>query len=124
MTDAQVEAIDNLTESFMSSGKQTAFDKLFLYIKMMFRKEEEEYREHGHPDLGVHIALHKEFERFLFFFNQKFFIERSKAIDLTETCLYIKNWTVLHNECYDEFMMPYIKINKFIEENHRAVQRP
>jgi hemerythrin len=114
MTEEQANNIVDLAEKFHKSAKQNEFQKMMLQIKMIFRKEEAMYKQHDHPDTWQHIKIHKEFERVMAYFEQTYFNKKEKTISvLNEFCLYVKNWTLLHYECYDKFMMPYIRISEY-----------
>jgi hemerythrin len=117
MTKEEVLIIKNMADTFYDSKLKKDFDDLVLQIKIFFRKEEELYQAHNHPDTMQHTKIHQELERVAFHFEESYFVkkERNKSI-LYEFCLYIKNWTTSHFECYDKFMMPYIRISEFITE--------
>lgn len=122
MTRGQFESIKILAERFEADPSEDNFNELFLTIKIYFREEESLYQDTNHPDLILHKTLHKELERVSYYFYQTYFKEQSYD-DVKEFCLYLKNWTSLHFECYDKSMLPYMNIDKYIQENPHAKKR-
>jgi hemerythrin len=116
MTDDQVKSIEVAANKFNKKPTAGNFSDMALHIKMIFRQEEQLYADHLHPDTQPHTKIHNEFERVMAHFEQTYFVrnEKSKST-LNEFCLYIKNWTTLHKECYDESMMPYIRISQYVQ---------
>jgi hemerythrin-like metal-binding protein len=117
MTEGEVATITEMADKFNKIKTRKKFDELILQMKIFFRKEEELYQDHNHPDARQHTKIHQELERVAAHFEETYFNQNKKTKSvLDEFCLYIKNWTMLHFECYDKSMMPYIRISQYIKE--------
>ena len=108
-----------LRNLFQSHSKITnikkAFEKLNLTAKVIFRKEEAIYRQHGHPDSETHARLHHEFSRTLASFDHQYFItKKNKSEKYVQDLLeYIEAWINDHDLTQDMIMNSYIRISIF-----------
>jgi hypothetical protein len=103
MNTDELDHIHNLATNFEKTKSEHSFDQLYLYIEGCFRKEDSKAN-----CTNYHKDEHNSFKWALSSFHHSYFVDNHKdESTLSEFCLYIKNWTILHKKFYDTFAVQY-----------------
>ena len=116
------ELLETLKELFRTNAETTLLNKSFgefdLTTKVIFRKEEELYEKHLHPDLEMHKRLHNEFSKTLASFEHQYFTtgDDQSTSYVSITMEFIEAWIKQHNQI-DKDTMSYVRISEYINGN-------
>ncbi len=84
------------------------------YSKFYFSIEERLLRRKGYPDFGSHAKAHRQFTK------RSISLRREIAEDIEnlsyEVIDELRNWLVDHILTFDSMYVPFLRINRFVEE--------
>ncbi len=84
------------------------------YSKFYFSTEERHLRRKGYPDFAIHAKAHRQFTK------RSISLRREIAEDIEnlsyEVINELRNWLIDHIVTYDAMYIPYLRINRFVEE--------
>ena len=87
------------------------------YSKMFFTKEESLLKRKKYPDLDSHAKAHRQFTK------NSISLRREIAEDINnlsmEAILELRDWLVDHIETSDALYVPFLRINRYIDECKR-----
>ncbi|NOX32325.1 MAG: hemerythrin family protein [Deltaproteobacteria bacterium] len=87
------------------------------YSKLYFSAEEKYLKKKGYPDFGAHSKAHRQFTK------SSISLRREISEDI-ENLSYdvideLRNWLINHILTFDSLYVPFLRINKYIEESTR-----
>jgi len=84
------------------------------YSRYYFSREEDYMRKNNYPDLNFHKKEHRLFVKMTINFRRQVLDDRENfSCDLIKT---IRGWLVDHILTYDLLYVPFLRINRYIEE--------
>lgn len=87
------------------------------YAKYYFSQEEEILRENKYPELELHSGEHKHFTKHTI--SMRRIVSEDKENLTYESIRELQDWLVDHIKEHDLLYVPFLRINRFIEEAGR-----
>ena len=107
-------AIENFQDVSDIDVQKKAYQDLSMLLKSIMKKEEKIHVEFNIPDKEIHMALHDEFARDLFSFEDQYFTESGiTPANVLKISEYINLWIEIHEDKYDNFIDSFIRISEF-----------
>jgi len=85
------------------------------YSKLYFSAEEKQLRRKSYPDLEIHSKAHRQFSKRSISFRREIADDLGNLTD--DVIEELRNWLINHMLTMDALYVPFLRINKYIEES-------
>lgn len=102
-------------DRFQQANSADQFEHMSLFIKNVFKQEEEKLVEYDVPDLDIHKSTHQELVRSLESFKDQFLKKKDKAPEDKVVMFsgFVRLWIEDHEDDIDSLSEPFIRISQW-----------
>ena len=87
------------------------------YSKLYFSTEERYLKKKGYPDLKDHAKVHRQFIKHSISLRRE--VSEDIANLTNDVIIELRNWLINHILTLDSFYVPFLRVNKYIEESKK-----